>query len=447
MDEFIYLDLAPLLTALFAAASAAVLGSILLLRRSSLMGDAISHSVLPGIVIAFLVSGSRSALPVFFGALCAGVLAAVLIELVRRLGRLSVDTSMGVVFSIFFALGVLLIEVASGRSVDLDADCLLHGQLETLIWIPRSREDVFSWSGLLTSLPLPVYNSAAVFLLVIFVVSVFYKEIKLFCFDQEFAHLMGMRVSLAYYLLMILVAFAVVASFQAVGSILVIAMIICPAASARLWTDRFSRQIFFALLFSVLSVLVGYAAASWVPAMLGYQYSLNAAGMIALTSGLLLTLSVLFAPQYGVMGKILRARRLVLQVTMEDVIGLLYRLEEMTAAGVAEVGRGAAAADLRAVLPGVSNLPAALELGLSLGLLVCQAGHYKLTEAGRASAATLLRSHRLWERYMVDIMGLSPDHVHVTATALEHFTSPDLVSALSEGQDFPGEDPHGREIP
>lgn len=447
MDEFIYLDLAPLLTAVFASASAAVLGSILLLRRSSLMGDAISHSVLPGIVIAFLVSGSRSALPVFLGALLAGVSAAVLIELVRRLGRLSVDTSMGVVFSIFFALGVLLIELASGRSVDLDADCLLHGQLETLIWIPQRGAGHGSWAQILTTLPLPVYNSAAVFMLVVAVVAVFYKEIKLFCFDQEFAHLMGMRVSLAYYLLMILVAFAVVASFQAVGSILVIAMIICPAASARLLTDRFSRQIFYSLLFSVLSVLAGYAAASWLPLMLGYPYALNAAGMIALTSGLVLALSVLFAPQYGVLGKALRARRLALQVTMEDIIGLLYRLEEMTTAGIAEVRRGAAAVDLRAVLPGVGNVPGALELGLSLGLLVRQSGQYQLTAEGRMRAATLLRSHRLWEKYMVDIMGLSPDHVHVTATALEHFTSADLVSALSEGQDFPAEDPHGKEIP
>ncbi|MCR9077165.1 MAG: metal ABC transporter permease, partial [bacterium] len=137
------LDLFPLLAATLAAVSCGLLGNFLLLRKQSLMGDAISHSVLPGLVIAFLIASTRSPLVMLTGATIAGVLTVVLIEFVKRFGRVEPGAAMGVVFSILFAVGVLLIEQAAVRHVDLDADCVLHGQLETLVWYapPESWEE------------------------------------------------------------------------------------------------------------------------------------------------------------------------------------------------------------------------------------------------------------------------------------------------------------------
>ncbi|MCB0320226.1 MAG: metal ABC transporter permease, partial [Bdellovibrionales bacterium] len=134
--QFLSIDFPPLIATTAAAIACASLGNYLILRKLSLMGDAISHSVLPGIVLAFLLSSSRDILPIFLGAALAGTLSAITIEAVRRYGRVESGTSMGVVFSIFFALGVLLMELAAARNVDLDADCLLHGQLEGIFWYP-----------------------------------------------------------------------------------------------------------------------------------------------------------------------------------------------------------------------------------------------------------------------------------------------------------------------
>src|SRR4051812_22117411 len=142
-QEFLQIDLPALTAAVLACISCALVGNFLVLRRQSLLGDAISHAILPGIVAGFLVTGSRAGLPVILGALAAAVVAGVLIEAVRRLGRLDSGAAMGVVFTVMFAGGVVLIEQGAARAVDLDADCVLYGQLEAILWLAPTR-----WSDL-----------------------------------------------------------------------------------------------------------------------------------------------------------------------------------------------------------------------------------------------------------------------------------------------------------
>ncbi|MCB0359569.1 MAG: metal ABC transporter permease, partial [Bdellovibrionales bacterium] len=165
LHEILSFDVPAILTALFSALSCALLGNFLVLRRMSLMGDAISHAVLPGIVGAFLLTQSRSGLVVFLGAAVAGVLAAVLIEVVRQLGNLETGAAMAVVFSIFFAGGVLMMQQAAAQSVDLDPDCLLHGQLELIFWLPPTSWTEFFTLETLAQLPRQVVTSALVFLI------------------------------------------------------------------------------------------------------------------------------------------------------------------------------------------------------------------------------------------------------------------------------------------
>ena len=298
--SFLQIDLPAMTAALLATLACTLLGNFLVLRRQSLMGDAISHSVLPGIVLGFVVAGTRSTWPMFVGATLAAVAAAVLVELVRRLGRLESGAAMGVVFSVFFASGVLLIEQAAAHSVDLDAECVLYGQLEDILWLAPT-----GWASLLepavwSDLPREVVTLAVVTLICAVAVAVFYKELKITSFDPDLATTLGIPATWFNLGLMLLVGMVSVAAFEAVGSILVIAMFICPAAAARMLTDRLGRQIALSLAIAAICALGGYVAAAFGPFWLGGDHSLAASGMIAVATGVALALAVLFAPRYGV---------------------------------------------------------------------------------------------------------------------------------------------------
>jgi len=442
-SQFYALDLPALLASLFAALSCALLGSFLVLRRQSLMGDAISHAVLPGIVVAFLISGANAQFSVFIGAAIAGILSSALIEAVIKFGRLESGAAMGVVFSVFFAAGVLLIEQASAGNIHLDADCLLHGQLETIFWNPPQVSNWGSFVELLRQVPGEVYASLGIALLTVFIISFFYKELAISSFDPSLATALGFDARLIHYLLMVMVAAAVVASFKVVGSILVIAMIICPPATARLLTDKLKTQLILSAFFAVLSVTSGYFIAAFGPFWIGFANSVSAAGMMAVSSGIFLSLTVFFAPQYGLVARKLRRYRLTRQVAREDLLGLLYRAEELSSRvdGILTTAQALEALESR------RTTALAISDAERNGEIQSQKNMLRLTERGRESARNLVRTHRLWETFLVKSLGLSPDHVHHTATQLEHYTTEELARLLDEKQNYPEQDPHGKSIP
>ncbi len=446
MHLFISLDLPAMLAGTLAATACALLGNFLVLRRQSLLGDAISHAVLPGLVAAFLLTSVRTTWPMFIGALAAGILAAGLIELVRRLGRMDHGASMGVVFSVMFALGVLLMEQAAARHVDLDADCLLYGQLEYVNWYPPTEWSSFwRWETFLGSVepgtharapgfPRQVTTLAATTLVAALFIVGFFKELRISSFDPSLSTAMGIHAGVMHAGLVVLVAAAAVASFEAVGSILVIAMLICPAATARLLTDRLATQVWISAGVAFVTGVGGYVLGALLPGWLGFEHALNAAGTMSALAGALLALAALLAPRHGIVAK--RARRTLLsaEVAREDLLGLLWRLEEWGAEN--SIARNAA---LRMIGGGVVG-----RLGIRRAL---RAGEVQkrednaltLTERGRAKAQALVRSHRLWETYLVKEMGLRADHVHDTAALLEHTRAPEEAAAQR--------DPHGRRIP
>jgi manganese/zinc/iron transport system permease protein len=436
LHTFLSTDLPALLAATFAAVSCALLGNFLVLRRQSLMGDAISHAVLPGLVAAFLIAGTRSAWPMFVGAALAGVVTVVLVELVRRLGRVEPGAAMGVVFSIMFALGVVLLERAAARHVDLDADCVLYGQLELIFWFPPN-----TWSDLLTldtlsQFPRQPTTLAVVTFLTIALVTLLFKELRLAAFDPDLATSLGFSATVLHFILMLFVAGAVVASFEAVGSILVVAMLICPAATARLLTDRLLPQVLVSVLAALISALGGYALAATAPTWLGTPKALSAAGMITTVSGVLLTAAIFFSPTHGVLAKRLRHVRLAITIAREDLLATLYRLEE--------ANQPPPAAAQSSVLS-----PQSFALRLALRnheIEQTPSGALRLTETGRDAARRLIRTHRLWETYLVEAANLRPDHVHDTAETLEHLTTPPIHAELTRHPP-PPTDPQGKPIP
>lgn len=294
--EFVQFSLTPILIGTFAAMACALPGNFLILRRQAMVGDAISHVVLPGIVVGFLVSGTIAAGPMGLGAAGAAIIAVILIEAIRRFGRVEPGAAMGVVFTTMFAAGVLLLEQSGSSGVHLDVEHALMGNLEQLIWLRAS-----GWASLadpvaLATLPPELPTMALACALIGALTLAFWRWLKIATFDEGFAQSMGIPTGALGFGLVISAALAAVAAFQAVGSILVIAMFICPPAAARLMTNRLAAQIWWSLGFAALSATSGYVLAGYGPLWLGGQNAVSAAGMIAVVSGVILGLAALLGP-------------------------------------------------------------------------------------------------------------------------------------------------------
>lgn len=296
MNEFVALSLIPMLIGVFASIACALPGNFLLLRRQALIGDAISHVVLPGIVLGFLITGAVAAGPMMLGAAVAAILAVVLIEVIRHLGRIESGAAMGVVFTTMFAGGILLLEQSDTSQVHLDVEHALYGNLESLIWLSgQNWSSLLDWAAL-ADLPPQLWRVMAATLLVSAFIIALWRPLKIAVFDPNYAATIGIPVRWLNMTLVIMVAIAAVAAFDAVGSIIVIAMMICPPAAARLMTDRLGYQLAWSVAFAALSAVLGYVAAGYGPLWLGASNAVSAAGMIATVSGLILAMACLYGP-------------------------------------------------------------------------------------------------------------------------------------------------------
>ena len=284
--DFLRLDLPALVAAILACGSCGLLGSFLLLRRDSLLGDALSHAVLPGIIAGFALTGARAGLPMLLGALAAALLAVFLIGLVRRVARLESGAATGAVFTSFFALGLMLIEATGARSVDLDLDCVLFGQLESLVWLEAQGFGSLLDPAALAALPRQLFLLAAVAVVLAGLVALLWRPLHLLCFDPDYAAAIGLPARGLELALNLMVAAAAVAAFEAVGSILVVAMLVCPAAAIRLLTDSYRAQVLGGAALGAALGALGYALAGPLPASFGQNFALNAAGVIGTLGGL-----------------------------------------------------------------------------------------------------------------------------------------------------------------
>lgn len=417
-----------LATGVVCAVACGVAGCYLVLRRMSLLGDAISHAVLPGLAVAFILTGTRDPLAMLAGAAGAGVATAGLSAGLSRVGRIAEDAALGVVFTVLFALGVILLAFLPS-DLHLDASCVLYGNLE---FVALDTVRVMGVDAPRVLLPL-----AGVLVVVVGAVTLGFKELGIVAFDQALARSMGIPAGMIHGAMLALIAAATVVSFEAVGSVLVVAMLIAPCATARLMTDRLGWTYGLSALLAASAASAGYAISAAMDAPV--------AGMISVVAGAQFALAAVLAPNHGMAARALARLGLALRIAREDILGLLFRWEERNEGLVAPPLRPA---DLWGAI-GPSRLARLALRGLaSRGLIERRPdGSIRLTEAGRASGASVVRTHRLWEAYLARHLGLPLDHLHAASHRAEHFIPADLQARVRAEVGDPIADPHGRPIP
>ena len=437
-------------TAVSAALACAVPGLWLVLRRHSMMGDAIAHSALLGIVGAFLTVGLLEAsgfvsedahavaydVALFVGATLVGLLTAFLTEWVGRVGRLDPGAALGVVFSSLFALGLLLVRLAADRA-HIDVDCVLFGEITSAIFDTVGQ----------TRIPRAAVTNLVAFALNLLLTLGLFKELRICSFDPDHAAALGQRPRLMHYLLLTMTAITVVAAFRTVGSILVIALLTVPTATALLLTRSLRGAMLLSLALAATAGILGHVAARTLPPLVFGRWGItdaSTAGMVCVVAGLLFVLAWLLSPRGGLVPNWWRQLSTTIDIAAEDLLGALWRLEERETRP-----------DQEAVLQIVGRrfgtgswmMRLARNRLRDRGHVRLDDGRWLLTDPGRDEARQLIRAHRLWESYLAKHFRLPSDHLHAAAMRAEHAIDRSLADRLAAELDTPDEDPHGRAIP
>ena len=279
----------------FVTMACGLIGNYLILRRMALVGDAISHSVLPGLVIAYLLAGSRHSGVMFLGAVVAGLLTTILIELIHKKSRVKQDAAIGITFSSLFAIGVILISQFASK-VDLDQECVLYGEIGN---IPL--DGPYVQLGSLVLGPPTMVRMAVVAAVVVLLIVVFYKELLVSSFDPGLAFSLGINATVVHYSLMSMLSVVVVSAFESVGAILVIAMLILPGATASLLSHRLPVIFVLTVLHAAFSSVLGVHFALWLECSI--------AGAMVVMGAFLFVLAWIFSPTEGLLRRWLRLRQ------------------------------------------------------------------------------------------------------------------------------------------
>ena len=286
------------------AVACALPGCFMVLRRMSMMGDAISHAVLPGLALGFLLTGSRASWPMFVGAAVMGLLTALFTQCISKWGKVDRGAAMGITFTTMFALGLLLI-VQAADHVEMDPGCVLYGAIE---WTPFDVVATMEVAGYVFDVPRAAVVLGIVCLLNFLLIMFLFKEFKISAFDPELATSLGIHSQLMHYLLMVMVAVTTVAAFESVGSVIVIAMLVVPAATAQLLTDNLKMMLLISAVVGILSAGLGHVSSIVVPPLLGYKGT-STSGMIAASAGFFFMAAWLFSPRYGLIAKWIVSRK------------------------------------------------------------------------------------------------------------------------------------------
>jgi len=402
--------------------SCGLLGAFLVVRKMALVGDVLSHAVLPGVALGFLWGMTKNPVAILIGATAAGLLGTFTVSLITRTTRLKEDAALGLVLASFFAVGL----------------CLM-GMIQKLPTAEKSGLDKFMFGQAAAMSGADITLMSVVTILTCLLVIVFYKELLVISFDATFARTTGIPVRLLHEAFMLLLAFSVVIALQAVGVVLVSAMLITPAAAAYLLTDRMHRML---ILSAIFGVLAGVAGAFF--SFLGSN--LPTGPFMVLAASTIFAGAFAFSPKHGVVPRWWRRRVKGDRIGRENTLKAIYQVLE--------------AADFKS--EGVTTAELAKHRHNTLETTLRDArkiarfklvdfddvrGVMRLTNEGWRQAKIIVRNHRLWELYLTSRANYQLDHVHDDAERMEHLLGEDTVRELERRLNFPQTDPHGRVIP
>ncbi len=389
--------------------SCGLLGTIVVVRRMALSGDMISHAVLPGVVAGLAWSETRNPLVVLACAVAAGVAGSAAFAAILRHTRLKPDAALALVLSVFFAFGIAMISRLQPSGVQ----AFLYGQVAA---IDRNDLKLLVAAGLLTLVAVPAG----------------FHLLRMVSFDPMFSRIIGLPVRAVETVFYVLLTATIVIAMQAVGVVLVTAMLVTPAAAARYFTRSLSVMAALACVFGA----VGGVAGVWISTL---RDGLPTGPLMALAVTAIFAFSAVLGPRHGWLPQFLRRRRERTRIRGEDILKHLWQIEE---------NAGAPAERTPEELTGVfGSSRRALRRFTALGLLDREDGQVRLTGSGHQRATELVRAHRLWERYLTERAAYKTDHVHDTAERLEHWIDEPRRRLLAEQLGQPTEDPHGSPIP
>ncbi len=397
---------------------AAAIGSFTFLRKRALVGDAVSHAILPGLAIGFLLSGEKHPVYLIAGALLAGWLALLTIDYLVNNSKLKTDTAIALVLSVFFGFGVFLMSIIQRRMAGNQAglDAFLFGKAAGM-----------------TTAETQVFAGVSVFILLVIVL--FFNTFKIVAFNKEFAMALGIPSQFIEFLLATLTVLAITTGIQAVGVVLMSALLITPAAAARAFTKKLEWMV-------VIAALIG-AAGGLMGAFISFtQPQMPTGPWIVVTISGFAVAALLFAPQRGVVAIFRMRRGNAEKIRTENLIKAIYQLEEQNGVGPVT---------LDAVMRQRSFHKKTCEKGLQTlqrrGWITKTADGFTLTSQGREEGQRVVRLHRLWEVYLTQRLRMAPDHIHPQAETMEHLITPELEAQLIHELDAPEVDPHQSKIP
>lgn len=407
-----------LLAAVLLGAGCGLLGCFVVLRRVALMGDAISHAVLPGVVAGLIYSPDRNPFVIFLCAVAAGLLGAAIVRAMMATTRLKSDTALGIVLATFFAFGI--------------------------VWQSRNQNDTVGVMNFLfgnvgsidaSDLRMMMVTTLVLVLMVFFLK----RPLLVMSFDEGFSRGLGYPVKALDTVFYFLLTFSVVVSLQAVGVVLVSAMLITPAAAAYLLTDRFGKMLVLSMTFGVLSGVMGGVISAQVN-------GIPTGPVITLAATLVFVVVYFFAPQHGVVAKLMRVKKRRRRVQRENTLKAIYQILESEGFTHEDVSVMMIARKRRQTEEVVRKECASLVRHGFIELAEDEMALH-LTDAGWKRAMEMVRNHRLWELYLTNEANYADDHVHEDAEKIEHILGPNMVRQLEQDLDFPDLDPHGKPIP
>lgn len=401
-----------LITSSMVGITCGVIGCFIVLRNMSLIGDALAHAILPGVFVAFLIFG-YSTVGFFLGSVIAGLFTAFGITWIQHNVKTKNDAAIGIVFTAMFALGVMGISWISQKDgVHLDLTDFLFG---TVLGI--SNEDIYLTAGVM------IYTLVSVY--------IFYRYLFITTFQSTIAQTMGISVKMVHYFLMLLLSIAVVSALQSVGVILVVAMLITPASTALLLSNKLKQVL-------VISATIGFFSAI-MGLILSILFNTNPGPAMTVTVTIIYLLTAVFAPEKGLFFSKLRKRSQARKIEMEDILkqsikgevpNTIHKTSLITKLGLSKRR--------------LNNL---LRSMMQHAFIRKQNEQLILTKVGIEKANELVRAHRLWETYQVKQMGLTQEQIHEEAEDLEHFLTDDILFQVDQKLGFPTTDPHGSPIP